>query len=166
MFRDTGTGEVVNMTRVDEGVRQGRQGPVFAATSATRFVTVDGDAWEIAARGAAKMTDIYGTVVNYEHVTQATPTSAELQELIGAYESADAETILQVALENGALVLKRRPDTTIRLAPLYKDAFSGQIGTVVFRRNAAGRVTELSVVQDRVWDMRFARREAAPSTAR
>ena len=34
-----------------------------------------------------------------------------------------------------------------------------------FRRDAAGRVSALSVSQDRVWDMRFARREPSPATA-
>jgi CubicO group peptidase (beta-lactamase class C family) len=163
MFRDTATGEVATVTLADDGVRMGR-GPVFAAASGTRFVTSDGNRWEIGANGSATSTDIYGTVVNYERASQVMPMGAELQELAGTYVSDDAETTLRAVVEDGALVLKRRPDTTIRLAPLYKDAFSGQIGTVIFRRNN-GRVTELSVVQDRVWDMRFARREAQQSTA-
>jgi hypothetical protein len=79
--------------------------------------------------------------------------------------SDDAETTLRAAVEEGALVLKRRPDTIIRLTPLYKDAFSGQLGTIIFRRSGTGRVTELSVVQDRVWDLRFARRDQPQTTA-
>ena len=61
------------------------------------------------------------------------------------------------AVDAGALVLKRRPDTTIRLTPLYADAFYGSIGFVRFHRDAAGKVTSFSVTQDRVWDMRFQR---------
>jgi hypothetical protein len=53
-------------------------------------------------------------------------------------------------------VLKRRPDTTIALTPEYADAFEApQLGTVIFRRDTAGRITALSVSQDRVWDLRF-----------
>jgi len=61
-------------------------------------------------------------------------------------------------VQNGRLALKRRPDTTIVLTPLYADAFSaGGLGTVVFRRNAANAIVALSVSQDRVWDLRFSR---------
>jgi hypothetical protein len=163
MFRDTVTGEVMTVARVDEGVRMGRQ-PIFAA-SGNRFVTADGDTWAIGPGGSARLTDTYGTVVAYERVSQATPNASELQELAGTYVSDDAETTLRAAVEEGALVLKRRPDTIIRLTPLYKDAFSGQLGTIIFRRSGTGRVTELSVVQDRVWDLRFARRDQPQTTA-
>jgi hypothetical protein len=65
---------------------------------------------------------------------------------------------MTAVVENGALVLKRRPDVTIKLTPVYEDAFTaGQLGTVIFRRDATGRVTELHVVQDRVWDLRFSK---------
>ena len=164
MFRESATGAVISMAQVDEGVRAGR-GAVFAATSGTRFVTAAGDAWEVGADGSAKTKDIYGTVIAYERVSQATPTLSDLQELAGTYVSDEAEATLIARVEDGALVLKRRPDTTIRLAPLYKDAFNGQIGTVIFRRNAAGSVIELGVVQDRVWNMRFERRAPMQSTA-
>jgi hypothetical protein len=51
----------------------------------------------------------------------------------------------------------RRPDSTIVLKPLYADAFSaGSLGTVRFIRRA-GKVAEMSVVSDRVWDLRLRR---------
>jgi CubicO group peptidase (beta-lactamase class C family) len=163
-FKDAITGEVVTVTRVDGGVRMGR-GQELVATSGTRFVTTEGSTWEVDARGTATSTDIYRTALRFERVTAVTPTATDLQELAGIYVSEDAETTLSAVVEGGSLVLKRRPDATIRLAPLYRDAFSGPIGTVIFRRNASGRVHEMSVVQDRVWDMRFARRDAPQSTA-
>src|SRR5690606_36409080 len=72
------------------------------------------------------------------------------------YVSDDAKTEIVMAVEDGTLVLKRRPDTTIRLRPLYDGAFSGSIGTVVFHRGR--EPLELSIAQPRVWDMRFTRR--------
>ncbi len=84
---------------------------------------------------------------------------AELAALAGTFESDEAETILTAAVEGGGLVLKRRPDSTIKLTPTYADAFdAGTFGTVIFRREGNGRVIGLSVSQDRVWDMRFTRR--------
>jgi hypothetical protein len=35
---------------------------------------------------------------------------------------------------------------------------------VIFRRDAAGRVNALSIVQDRVWDLRFAREASVTSS--
>jgi hypothetical protein len=129
-------------------------------------VADNGSAWEVDARGSATLTDRYGTVDTFAKTEPSTPGPADLQALTGTYVNDEAETALIAAFEAGALVLKRRPDTTIRLAPLYKDAFSGSIGTVIFRRNGSGRVIELAVSQDRVWDLRFARRDQASSTAR
>ena len=57
---------------------------------------------------------------------------------------------------------RQRPTTTMRLTPTYADVFTAPaLGVVIFRRDADGRVTALSVAQDRVWDLRFDR-ESAP----
>ena len=67
--------------------------------------------------------------------------------------SDEAETVLTAVVENHALVLKRRPDVTITLTPTYANAFTADhgLGTVIFDRDG------LRVVQDRVWNLRFAR---------
>jgi hypothetical protein len=86
------------------------------------------------------------------------PSAAQLAALIGSYWSEEAETLLTAAVQDGALVLRRRPDTVIRLTAIAPDKFRGSIGTVTFLRNASGAVDSLSVNQDRVWDLRFAKR--------
>ena len=85
---------------------------------------------------------------------------AALAEFAGAYSSDEAETTLTAVVQNHALVLKRRPDTTMALTPTYADAFTADhgLGTVIFTRDPRGRVTELGIVQDRVWSLRFSRR--------
>ena len=85
------------------------------------------------------------------------PTAMQLGELAGTYWSDEAEVALTAAVDQGTLVLKRRPDTTIALIAIEKDTFRGSIGTVTFRRDSGGKVTSLSVKQDRVWDLRFSR---------
>jgi CubicO group peptidase (beta-lactamase class C family) len=87
-----------------------------------------------------------------------TRTAAELEPLAGIYVSDETETTLIAAVVDGALVLKRRPDTVIRLTPLSADVFTGPLGTITFRRDTSGRVVALSVKQERVWDLRFERR--------
>ena len=86
------------------------------------------------------------------------PSAEQLKAFAGTYWSDEAETTLTAALDEGVLVLKRRPDTVIKLAATGPDKFRGSIGNVTFARNAAGAVNGLSINQDRVWDLRFVRR--------
>ncbi len=70
--------------------------------------------------------------------------AADLDAYAGVYVSDEAETTLTAAVENHALVLKRRPATTITLTPIYADAFTADdgLGTVIFRHDASGRATD------------------------
>ncbi len=86
------------------------------------------------------------------------PSAAQLSTLSGSYWSDEAETMLVATVEDGALVLKRRPDTVITLTAIAADTFRGSIGTVTFLRNASGAVDALGINQDRVWDLRFVKR--------
>jgi hypothetical protein len=76
----------------------------------------------------------------------------------GRYTSDEAEAEFVIGVESGGLVLKRRPDTTLRMRPTGTDAFAvPTLGTITFRRTA-GRVTALSIKLDRVWDLSFERK--------
>ncbi len=157
LYRNGQTGVTLTLVRDKNGVHPER-GANLVAMSGSRFVTASGQTWEFDKRGAARVTDEFGTVDEYESVARAKPTAEQLAPLAGTYASDDAETTMTAAVEEGALVLKRRPDTVIKLTPLYVDAFSaGQLGTIIFHRDAAGHPTGFSVVEDRVWDMRFQR---------
>jgi CubicO group peptidase (beta-lactamase class C family) len=93
----------------------------------------------------------------YEKVERWTPTPAELEAMAGEYASDEAEVTFHVALDKDGLVIHRRPDATIALTPTYRDGFSSSLGSVRFLRDSAGHVTELSIGEQRVWDMRFRR---------
>ena len=93
----------------------------------------------------------------YEKVEHWTPTAAELESMTGEYASDEAEVTFQVALEKDHLVIHRRPDAMIALTATYRDGFSSSLGSIRFLRDSGGRVTELSVGEQRVWDMRFRR---------
>src|SRR5262249_16470955 len=112
-----------------------------------------------------RMTDVFGRVDAYEKVAAAKPAADQLGELAGVYVSDEAETTLTAAVDGDTLVIKRRPDTTLRLTPVYADAFAApQLGLAIFRRTG-GSVTALSVVQDRVWDLRIARQPTPVKTS-
>ncbi|MBE3123793.1 MAG: hypothetical protein IMZ65_03235, partial [Planctomycetes bacterium] len=126
--------------------------------SASRFVTANGNAtWDFTGGASAQRTDAFGAVERFERIAPAAPTATGLAPLVGRYESDEAEVVMDVAAEGGVLVLKRRPDSVVTLTPVYADAFRGSIGLVRFHRDPAGAVKGLSVMVDRVWDLRFKR---------
>jgi CubicO group peptidase (beta-lactamase class C family) len=96
--------------------------------------------------------------VIWEKVDRWTPEAAALPAFAGVYTSPEAGVTLTVAVENGHLQIRRRPDTKIALTPLYRDGFNAPgLGSVRFLRDAAGDVNALSVGESRVWDLRFQR---------
>jgi CubicO group peptidase (beta-lactamase class C family) len=87
-----------------------------------------------------------------------TPSAAELNALAGEYYSPDAEVTFNVVVEEGRLFIRRRPNARLALNPVAADQFSGAgFQAVRFIRDSSGRVTQLSVRQDRVFDLRFER---------
>jgi hypothetical protein len=114
----------------------------------------------------ARLVDAFGTVETFIRAMPAKPSASELQDLVGTYVSDEAEASMSLAIADGSLVVKRRPDSTLPLTPVYRDAFSGDIGLLVIRRDEAGRPNAFSIVQGRVWDMRFVRTATAASTSR
>jgi len=156
LYRSTVTGVPLTITREKDGLRAGRS--TFVAQSPVRFIAKERDVLEPDAQGV-RVTDAFGTVEEYARVAASKPTTQDLQVYSGTYESDDAETVLTAAVEGGKLVLKRRPDTTLALTPVYADVFSAPgLGTIIFRRDASARPAEFSVSQERVWDLRFKRK--------
>jgi CubicO group peptidase (beta-lactamase class C family) len=156
MWKSDVTGLPITIGRDNDGLFTGRT-IRLRAESPTRILSGgEGDHIDLDARGL-RHTDSYGTVEEYSRVQPASYTDDQLARFAGTYMSDEAETTLTAVVEKHALVLKRRPDTTITLTPLYPAAFSADhgLGTVVFRSGANGSASELSVIQDRVWDLRF-----------
>jgi CubicO group peptidase (beta-lactamase class C family) len=98
------------------------------------------------------------------------PTAAGLAPFAGRYESDEAEASWAIVVDGPALILRRRPgpEASVALRPRLKDTFDAPgIGTIVFRRDGpAGSVRELSVIQDRVWDLRFQRMASPPGSTK
>lgn len=94
----------------------------------------------------------------FDRVEKVSPSPADLQAYAGSFESDEAEVVLKAAVEGDTLVLRRRPDDVVRLTPAYRDGFLSPLGSVVFLRDAGGKVTEMSIGQGRVWDLRLKKR--------
>lgn len=158
LYRNLATGLPVRIDASGASVKAAPDTPLVAM-SGSQFVTAAKTTWTFDGKGGARSVDAFGRVDTFERVAPAAPSADELKALQGIYDSEDTETTLRAVVEGGALVVKRRPDVTIALTPIYRDAFRSQsLGTVIFRRDRAGKVSALSVIQDRVWDLRFIRR--------
>ena len=95
--------------------------------------------------------------VRFEPVSAFDPTPAQLEEYVGTFRSDEAEASYAIVVEDGMLVVKDRYGEGMPLTPAYADVFSAGGSSVLFRRDQAGRVMELSLSQSRVWDLRFNR---------
>ncbi len=156
MYRNIERGDVVMIDRSGHTLRLDDETPL-ATISPLRFTDGDGGAIQFDGRGGGHMDWGRGTSIEIERIAAAHPSTAELEVLAGTYASVDAETTLTVQVHKGVLEITRRPDSTFPLTPLYTDAFGSDLGTIIFRRDSKGRSVEFSVVQDRVWDLRFQR---------
>lgn len=160
LYREVRTGEATRLTLENGTLRVGNAEliPIGRAefqqgTSGRRFLFE-----RIAAgRERARAISADGDTTLYEPVPEFAPTAEDLAAYVGEYHSPEAEAMLNVVVDEGRLVIRRRPDTRMRLTPLYPDAFDGQLGLIRFLRDPSGRVTELSIRQGRVYDLRFTR---------
>ena len=164
LYRNIDRGDAVRIERDGDGLRLGDDTPLLAL-SPLRLIDGEGTTLEFDGEGGMLMDEGGGAPVVLERVPAAQPTSGDLEALAGSYASDEAETTFIARLRDGALELAQRPATVYRLAPLYADAFDSELGTIVFRRGATGAVSGLSIVQDRVWDLRF-RREGGAAVRR
>ena len=143
---------------VDGGSLRLQPGPVLLALSNSTFTVSGAERVTLDGNGHGTVTEASGASEQLTRVPAATPGREQLKAFEGTYVSDEAETTLTVALDGERLVAKRRPSSVIALTSLYVDGFEAQsLGTVLFRRDAGGRVSGLSTSSDRVWDLRFAK---------
>ncbi|MBX6365180.1 MAG: serine hydrolase [Gemmatimonadetes bacterium] len=162
LYRDTRTQEPLRLTVADGKLRAERAGELIPV-SPTSFRPAEGDE-RIVVRPAPNggrptllRLTADGDTVRYEPVDAVAPTAAELAAYAGDYYSDEAEVTYTVAVEDGKLVLRGRPDWSVPLEPVYRDAFTSRRGLLRFSRDAAGRITGFGLWLPRVRDMRFER---------
>jgi hypothetical protein len=154
LYRNTQTGIPMRLVTTESGVRIDR-GPALIAEAAAAFQLGD-VRFELMASGNLRVVEPNGRTVVYARMSPVTPTIGQLVDLRGTYVSDEAESAFVVGTNGAQLEIRRRPDTVLPLTPLWEDAFSNAApGTVVFRRDDRQRVTALSVITERVWDLRF-----------
>ncbi|HSC29263.1 MAG TPA: hypothetical protein VLD67_18450, partial [Vicinamibacterales bacterium] len=156
LYHDVETGEPLRIVRESTSLRIDG-GTALRAQSGSRFVASNGRRFEFEAPGRLRVVDQFGSADRYERVADADLKPRTPSDYAGTYTSEEAEVTMTAAIQDGVVVLRRRPDSTLRLTPVYADGFRGQIGFVRFHRDASGQITGFSVSQERVWDLRFTR---------
>ena len=157
VYRDVERGEPLRLTFSEGALRLGAA--ELVPTSAATFVAGNRRiVFEPGAKARLISVTAAGDSTFFEPVAAFSSTPAQLAEFTGEYYSPDTESTLTVVVEEGRVIIKRRPDLRIPLTPVYTDAFQSQLGLIRFFRDRNGRIIELSVGQDRVYDLRFSRR--------
>ncbi|MFP5287861.1 MAG: serine hydrolase domain-containing protein, partial [Thermoanaerobaculia bacterium] len=156
MYRNSRTGDVLQLEMKEGKLRSGRGRAVWPL-SPSLYLVDNGSKIEFVSDGL-RLLPPDGDVIPFDRVTEAVPTAAQLAEYVGDHTSDEAEVTWKVAMEEGKLVLKWRPDTVVGLKPLYADAFHTENGFLIRFFRKEGKVSQLSVGLARVRDLRFERR--------
>jgi CubicO group peptidase (beta-lactamase class C family) len=160
LYRSARDHQTLSIEVQDGKLRIDRRGVLRPVTGDAFILGEDGPRAEFDSTGNATRLRMATEVDEgnyYEKVERWTPAQGELESMTGDYASDEAEVTFHIALEQDHLVMHRRPDAAIPLTPTYRDGFSSALGSIRFIRDAGGRVTELSLGEQRVWDMRFRR---------
>jgi len=161
LYRSRLDGRAVRLVRNGAALRI-EHGAALLPQSSTHFVTVAGQHWRFSGADTVEIADRYDRIL-YDRADETRMTPGQLAALVGRYRSTEADTIVQLSLDSGQLTLHRAPETRIPLEPLYRDAFSAAgLGTLLVNRSPDGSVGSVSVVQDRVWNLRFTRDADTP----
>jgi CubicO group peptidase (beta-lactamase class C family) len=165
LYRSSRTGEPFRL-RVQDGKLETESGIELVARSATEFQNPAGQLrvlFDLGADGRPRALRLRGDFDEelYQPVAEVQPSAAELAAYGGEYTSDEAEVSYTVLVQDGRLVMRRRPGVVVPLTPAYHDAFvfESPPNVAVFLRDAGGRVTGFSLGLGRVRDLRFRRLE-------
>lgn len=164
-YRDIVTGEPLRIAGENGQLRLNGNTPL-QAESGTRFTAPGGRRVEVGSGTRLRLIDRFGRVDEYERLGAAELEPRPFEDYVGTYASDEAEVSYTAAVQDGSLVLKRRPDAVLRLTPVYADGFRAPIGIVRFARDPNGAVIGFHVSQDRVWKLEFAKNDEAGTNGR
>ena len=97
----------------------------------------------------------------FEKFQAIKPSAADLLQYTGEYTSGELQATYRFAVKDGKLTLAANWQEPAVLDPSVRDEFQGPFGaSVVFRRDAAGRVTGCDLFAGRVRNISFAKTTA------
>ncbi|WP_419320265.1 serine hydrolase [Caulobacter sp. ErkDOM-E] len=148
LFRDPVSGDLVRLAAVGGQLTLTRGGSqVLTPLGQNRFQTADGGVIVFTHKGvdaAAFSLTRAGVAQTFVAVRPATGDVTALADYVGTYYSAELDTLITVARQGDALVMRQRFAVEWPLAPSFADAFTTRlrgVTTFVFARDAEGKVT-------------------------
>lgn len=131
---------------------------LYAALDPARFRD-PGETVELSADGTRiTFHDLRGPAWTLERVASWAPAPGALEAYTGTYWCPELDVSFTFSVKAGALVARERKWPARALAPAYEDAFTDDVMTYLFTRDAGGAVDGLQLSLDRVRRLRFDRR--------
>jgi hypothetical protein len=159
-YRSTRSDEPLRLTVVAQRLRQ-VDGPALVATSDREFTSPSGRTHLLfdstPSGGVSRIRVWVDGGDTTEYVPAGESRAADLRQYEGIYSSSDAEVQLTFLVEKDTLVLSARPNTRIRVNPVYRDGFTAMGSTLRFTRAADGRIDGFLLTSGRVRRLRFDR---------
>jgi CubicO group peptidase (beta-lactamase class C family) len=91
----------------------------------------------------------------FESTTAFMPSGTELGDYVGVYVSEEIDPVYRILLENGNLSLMRLKNKSETLRPAVRDVFTGDIGTLRFKRDSKQRIAGFVLNAGRIRNFRF-----------
>ena len=162
LYRDPRTDAVLNFVVKDGKLADGAgRGPALMCVEPGRFLTTGGTRYSFVvpegkSEPVLRVTAAGVAPAIYTRVEAARPAPESLVEFAGSYWSEELEVTYLVAVNEGKLTLRRRPDPALTLEPTYKDGFVSRGATFYrFTRDTRGRVDGFSINAGRVRHLKF-----------
>ncbi len=149
-----------NQITLDKGELKINGGPLKPAADGTFMLGERKAKFGTAKDGAPEtleITNVDGPNTKLLFEREWKPAAADLSDFAGEWYSEEAQSRVNIQVENGNAFLVLRPVIRFQIRPVYKDAFSGQGYVMWFQRDKAGKVTEMHVGGGRMRDMLFTR---------
>ncbi len=172
LFRNTKTDAILALA-VREGrlvLAGGGRARALLPISSDRFVAENGTEYVFFQEGKAgirvRLVPRGDPPSDYTRVEPFSPSTEKLSGYSGRYWSAELEVYYTVAVKDGKLTIRHRPEPARILDPSYENAFivRGASGSLLvrFTRNSSGAVDGMSVYAGRVRHLKFSKIEESP----
>ena len=172
LFFSESTGEPLRLILHENRLRI-LGGPPLVAGSENHFRNPEGDLsfmsgdefeLKFVSKDAFELTSIEGETTRYRRAHPHTPTAANLEELIGRYESDEMRAVFELEHQDGVLTIRLNGSRAFELEPVQRDIF--QLGRMLlrFRRDSVGDVVSIDYSNPMLRNVTFRRTSSAVGT--
>lgn len=132
------------------------------ARPSTSFMSNDEFELHFLSNDRFELKSMEGQTTRYRRAQAYAPTADDLKAFAGRYESDELRAVLDVAPGKGGVSarLNESPTQALELSPVDRDTFQRGMQTVRFRRDQAGKVIALDLINPALRKITFTRRSA------